>query len=93
LVIPHPHDRLVKALIPALKYVYLSLSYLIYGETGHLPMTRRATIAYLKEKGGNPLGMNLMEILENWDSSMEKHLADPVELLLQIEAFFRTLEI
>jgi len=93
LVIPHPHERLVKALLPALKCVYLTLSYLIYEETGNLPMTRKDTISFLRKKGGNPLGMNLVEILEDWDSSKEEHLANPVKLLLQIEAFFRTIEI
>lgn len=93
LVIPHPHERLVKALLPALKCVYLTLSFLIYGETGKLPMTRKETIAFLRQRGGNPLGLNLIEILEGWDSSKEEHLADPVKLLLQIEAFFRTVEI
>lgn len=92
-VIPHPHERLVKALLPALKCVYLTLSFLIYGETGNLPMTRKDTITFLRQKGGNPLGMNLVEILEDWDSSKEEHLANPAKLLLQIEAFFRTIKI
>ena len=92
LVIPHPHERLAKALLPALKMVYLTLSYLIYGETGNLPMTRKDTIAFLRQTEGNPLGINLMEILDDWDSSGEKHLANPVQILLQIEAFFRTID-
>ena len=92
-IIPHPHERLVKALIPALKCVYLTLSYLIYGETGYLPRTREETIAVLRRKEGNSLGMDLMKILEDWDASKEGCLTDPVKLLLQIEAFFRTVEI
>jgi len=91
-VIPHPHERLVNALLPALKCVYLTLSYLIYRETGNLPRTRKDAIAILRKKEGNQLGMNLVKILEDWDSPKEEHLTNPVKLLLQIEAFFRTIE-
>jgi predicted nucleotidyltransferase len=93
LVIPHSQERRAKALLPALKMVYLTLSYLIYGKTGNLPRTRRDTIAFLGQKEDNTLGINLMEILEGWKSSKEKHLANPEQLLLQLEAFFRTIEI
>jgi predicted nucleotidyltransferase len=39
LVLPHPHEKLAKALLPALKSTYLSLSYSIYKETCKLPKT------------------------------------------------------
>jgi predicted nucleotidyltransferase len=93
LVIPHSQERRAKALLPTLKMVYLTLSYLIYEETGNLPRTRRDTIAFLRQKADNPLAITLMEMLENWDTSKEKHLANPVQLLLQLEAFFRTIEV
>jgi len=93
LVLPHLHEKLEQALLPALKCVYLTLSYLMYGETDNLPMTRKDTMAVLRKRKYNPLGINLIEILEDWDSSKAKHQADPTQLLLEIEAFFRTIEI
>jgi len=91
LILPHPREKLASAVLPALKDVYLCLSYLTFTETGTLPKTRKDTIAFLKGEGGNPLHVNLMKTLENWDSKKDKIMEDPLPILLQIEAFFRML--
>jgi len=91
LILPHPREKLASVALPALKVVYLCLSYLTFAETGALPKTRRDTMAYLEKMGGNPLHIALMKTLEDWDSRRDKIMEDPLPILLQIEAFFRTL--
>lgn len=92
-ILPHPREKVTSVLLPALKYVYLCLSYLVFKETGKLPLTRKDTMAFLKKRECNSLGISLMEVLEDWDSCKETHSENPVPLLLRIETLFRTLRI
>ena len=92
LILPHSHEKLASVLLPALKSVYLCLSYLIFKETSKLPLTRKYVMDFLKKQENCP-SIRLMKILEEWDSCKETYLKNPLPLLLQIEKFYRTLSI
>jgi len=93
LILPHPHEKPASALLPALKSVYLCLSCLVYKDTGNLPLTRNETVSLIEKQKSGSLGVNLIRILGNWDSYHEQYMQDPLLLLLQIETFFRTLQV
>lgn len=93
LILPHPHEKPASVLLPALKSVYLCLSYLVYKDTGNLPLTRKEIVGLIEKRKSDSLGVSLMRILDNWDSCKEKYMEDPLPLLFQIETFFRTLQV
>ncbi len=93
LILPHACEKLSGILYPSLKRAFLYLSYLVYVETGKLPMTRKELITLLVKTGRNQLGISLMKMLDNWDSCKDEYLRNPVPLLLQIEEFYRTLRV
>jgi len=93
LILPHSREKLASVLRPALKYAYLCLSYLIFNETSRLPSTRKETKAFLKERKTSPIGLEILNILENWDACKQTYFLDPIPLLFRIETFLRELEV
>ena len=89
LIIPHPRQTLAKNAHFALKYAYLYLSYMVFLETGKLPKTRKQIIAYFKQKKRHDLGIQLLKILDSWDSYKEDVARNPKSCLFLLEEFFR----
>lgn len=89
LIVPHPKEKLAKHVHFALKYAYLYLSYRMFLETGKLPKTRKETMAYLREKETQDLGMKLVKIQDNWHLYKEDVARKPDYYLFLLEEFFR----
>lgn len=93
LTLPHPTERKTKLVYYSLKDAYICLSYLAFSEEGKLPLTRKETIAYFREKKKHGLGIRLLEILDNWDLHKEDAARIPDSYLFLLEEFFRKLHV
>jgi len=93
IILPHTNEKLGSVLYPSLKRASFYLSYLAYVQTGKLPMTRKDLLSYLESIGGHQLEIRMMRILVDWDSHEDEYLRNPLPLLLQIEALYRTLRV
>jgi len=86
---PHPPERKAKYIYYGLKFVYVYLSFLVFIESAKLPPTRKETKAYFKQKRSSPLGVRLLQILDNWKVHRDKVAKDPDRYLFMLECFFR----
>lgn len=89
LIIPHSQDTLAKSVHLAMKYANLYLSYTVFLETGKLPKTRKQIIAYLGQRKKHSLGVQLLKILDDWDSCKTDVAREPKSYLFLLEKFFR----
>jgi len=89
LIIPHPQETLTKNVHLAMKYANLYLSYTVFLETGKLPKTRKQITAYFNQRRKHNLGVQLLEILDDWDSCKNDVAREPKSYLFLLEKFFR----
>ena len=89
LIIPHSQDTLAKNVHLAVKYANLYLSYTVFLETGKLPKTRKQIIAYLGQRKKHSLGVQLLKIIDDWDSCKTDAAREPKSYLFLLEKFFR----
>jgi predicted nucleotidyltransferase len=89
LIIPHPRETLAKSVHLAMKYANLYLSYTVFLETGKLPKTRKQITAYFNQRKKHNLGVQLLKILDGWDSRRSDVAQEPKYYLFLLEKFFR----
>ncbi len=89
LLFPHPSERKARLAYYMLKNVYLYLSYLAYCETKRLPKTRKQTIAHFQRRKEFSDGVELLQILDKWNSHKVKVDKNPDRYLFMLEKFLR----
>ncbi len=89
LIIPHPRETLAKNVHLAMKYANLYLSYTVYLETGRLPKTRKEIKTYFNQRKRHNLGVQLLDILDNWGSCKSDPAKESKYYLFLLEKFFR----